>query len=41
MGTEQFDQGATLLGWPKSIYYCLERCLLVSLIQISMQEVKN
>ena len=40
MGTEQFDQGATLLGWPKSIY-CLERCLLVSLIQISMQEVKN
>ena len=21
MGTEQFDQGATLLGWPKSIYY--------------------
>ena len=23
VGTEQPGQGATLLGWPKSIYYCL------------------
>ena len=24
MGTEQLGQGATLLGWPKSIYYFVE-----------------
>ena len=26
MGTEQPGQGATLLGWPKSIYYFFSIC---------------
>ena len=25
-GTEQLGQGATLLGWPKSIYYKCDLC---------------